>query len=244
VIIRPGVAADRPAVIELALNFHRSTPYAALLRVERERIASLFDMALAEGVVLIAEGITILRKPIGFLALVALEHSLSGERYAEEVAWWVEPEYRSGTLGPRLLGARRDVGARSRLHVYQDGVAGRQRRRRLLPTPRLRRDRNRVHEKAGGVMALFGAATSSRDPNGKKRISAPPPVAPASLLAASPAGLPPDAAQQQSAATVEAVAAAKRTRKKAAAGSLLTNPALAAAPPAAAVLRPKSLVGY
>lgn len=103
-VIRTATSADRNAVVELALHFHAGTPYGALLNIERDRIASLFDMALAEGVVFVAAAEALpAAGPVAFLALVPLVHSLSGELYAEEVAWWVEPEYRSGTLGPRLL---------------------------------------------------------------------------------------------------------------------------------------------
>jgi len=123
VILRHATAADRDAVVALSLHFHQSTPYGQLLTVDADRIAALFNLALAQGVVLVAE----VERPtppaynhtrgdsaltpcllcahtlVAFLGVVATEHSLSGDRYAEEVAWWVEPAYRTGTLGPRLL---------------------------------------------------------------------------------------------------------------------------------------------
>src|SRR5207237_2966117 len=37
----------------------------------------------------------------GMIAVIVGGHL--GLRYADEQAWWVGPEYRSGTLGPRLL---------------------------------------------------------------------------------------------------------------------------------------------
>ena len=40
---------------------------------------------------------------IGMLAIVAIPHPLTGRTYAEEIAWWVEPEHRGGLIGPKML---------------------------------------------------------------------------------------------------------------------------------------------
>ena len=111
-ILRPATIADRDAVVALALHFHASTPYGSLVTVDPLRIGYLFDLALASGVVFVAES-GLPDDPDGepvpasavvaFLGLTVLELAVSGDRYAEELAWWVEPAYRSGTLGPRLL---------------------------------------------------------------------------------------------------------------------------------------------
>lgn len=98
--IRQAVAEDRPRVLHLAMQFHGGTPYGELVKLDAERMEVLFGLALNQGVVFIAEGAD---GPIGFIALVRMEHEMSGELYADEVGWWVEPEYRSGTVGPRLL---------------------------------------------------------------------------------------------------------------------------------------------
>ena len=104
-ILREATPADRDQVVALALRFHGATPYAQLLVIERTRVEALFAVALATGVVLVAEAEHTAEggELVAFLALAALEHTLSGERYAEEIAWWVEPRYRDGTIGPRLL---------------------------------------------------------------------------------------------------------------------------------------------
>jgi GNAT superfamily N-acetyltransferase len=39
------------------------------------------------------------------LALAAVPHPVSGQDYAEELAWWVEPAHRGSSIGPRLLAA-------------------------------------------------------------------------------------------------------------------------------------------
>lgn len=117
-ILRPATAGDREAVVTLALHFHRATPYGGLLVVDSERVGVLFDVALQDGIIFVAElengdegG-----ELVAFLGLVLLTHTLSGDRYAEEVAWWVEPAYRSGTLGPRLL-------ARAEAWAVENGCA-------------------------------------------------------------------------------------------------------------------------
>ena len=112
-ILRPATIADRAAVVALALHFHASTPYGSLVTIDPVRIGYLFDLALADGVVFVAACESLARDANGdavpstvivaFLGLTVLELAVSGDRYAEELAWWVEPAYRSGTLGPRLL---------------------------------------------------------------------------------------------------------------------------------------------
>lgn len=99
-ILRPATLADRAAVVQLALAFHGSTPYAGLLDVDPDRLGAQFDVALQHGVIFVAEVEAAL---VGFFALAALDHGLSGDRYAEEMGWWVEPAYRAGTVGPQLL---------------------------------------------------------------------------------------------------------------------------------------------
>lgn len=56
---------------------------------------------------------------VGMIAIVVLPHPLSGVNYAEEVAWWVEPEYRDGTLGPRMLRSAEEWATRNRANVVK-----------------------------------------------------------------------------------------------------------------------------
>jgi GNAT superfamily N-acetyltransferase len=107
VILRPAVARDRATVVMLGLQFHAESPYSRLLAVDAERLGAQFDIALELGIVVVAERDNVPGPAgpelVGFIGLAALDHPLSGERFAEEIGWWVAPEYRSGTLGPRLL---------------------------------------------------------------------------------------------------------------------------------------------
>lgn len=60
----------------------------------------MYQLVLDQGVCLVADAGDRLA---GFLALVALPHPLTGQLYGDEIAWWVEPEYRRGRVGPQLL---------------------------------------------------------------------------------------------------------------------------------------------
>jgi GNAT superfamily N-acetyltransferase len=106
-ILRRAVEADRPAVVALAMTFFEASTYSAVITVDPGLVGLQFDMALETGVVFVAERDDIVPpggpELVGFLALVPLIHLLSGDRYAEEMAWFVGPRYRSGTVGPRLL---------------------------------------------------------------------------------------------------------------------------------------------
>ena len=104
-ILRPATADDRDAVIALAMRFYAASPYGRLLAVDLDHLHQMFDSAVEDGIVIVAEpehsdeGGELL----GFLALDALEHRVSGERFAAEVGWWVEPAYQAGTIGRQLL---------------------------------------------------------------------------------------------------------------------------------------------
>jgi GNAT superfamily N-acetyltransferase len=40
---------------------------------------------------------------VGMIALFCAPHPITGEPYADELCWWVEPAYRRGNLGLKLL---------------------------------------------------------------------------------------------------------------------------------------------
>jgi GNAT superfamily N-acetyltransferase len=113
--IRPATAADVPRIVEMALRFIASSPYQRFLPANADALALLAPAVMESGVVLLAvlervyraDGAELAREQhvIGMLAIVALTHPLSGETYGDELAWYVEPEYRRGTVGPRLLAA-------------------------------------------------------------------------------------------------------------------------------------------
>lgn len=117
-ILRPAIVGDRARVVDLAMRFHGENPYTqeadaslrSVFTVDRDRIGAQFDASMTGGLVLVAERDDVpesLRhlgpELVGFIALAIVTHMLSGLSIAEEMGWWVDPPYRSGTLGPRLL---------------------------------------------------------------------------------------------------------------------------------------------
>lgn len=100
--IRSAGEADRPRVLEMARAFMTLTPYGALFTASEPHLSGLFTICMEMGVLVVAED-EASSGLIGFLALAVLEHPLSGEHYVEEVAWWVEPAHRQGSVGLRLL---------------------------------------------------------------------------------------------------------------------------------------------
>jgi len=103
-IIRPATLEDSAAVCRMAIRFLEETPYGELVTPNEVKIAQLMLQCLDLGVIYVAE---LEDAPphtlVGFLALVALAHPVSGDPFAEELAWWVQPEARHLSVGPRLL---------------------------------------------------------------------------------------------------------------------------------------------
>lgn len=96
----------------MASHFLAATTYGVVLKTTTERLGAYIDAAIWRPdlyLVLVAE-----RGPrehdagavCGFLALVDVENPITGENYADEIVWWVEPGYRGALkAGPALLDA-------------------------------------------------------------------------------------------------------------------------------------------
>ena len=102
-IIREATLEDAAPIVCMAIRFLEETPYGHLFAPNEQKLTELLLQVLTHGVIFVAERAD--HTLAGFLALVTLEHPISGERYADELAWWVNPESRSGSIGPRLLAA-------------------------------------------------------------------------------------------------------------------------------------------
>lgn len=103
--IRPATPDDIPVVVELATRFIRETRYAAIVQAVPAQLELVAGWLLEHGVILLAERDKLV---IGMLALAALPHPLTGETYVDEIAWWVDLEYRNTPAGYRLLYAAED----------------------------------------------------------------------------------------------------------------------------------------
>lgn len=70
-------------------------------------ISNLIDMVMAHGTVFVVEvdprTAGARGELVAMLALALLPHPITGRLYADELCWWVEPRYRRGRIGPKLL---------------------------------------------------------------------------------------------------------------------------------------------
>lgn len=126
-MIRFATLDDKPRLIEMAVRFLLETEYGRMFddRATPAMIDKLITNVLSLGAIVVAEieelhgniaGSAPLEsrfKLVGMLAIVALPHPLTGGIYAEEIAWWVEPEHRHGTLGPKMLRSAEDWATRN-----------------------------------------------------------------------------------------------------------------------------------
>lgn len=97
--VREATLADVPRVVEMAEHFLEDTAYGQLL-ARPWTLEQLVHTVLEVGVILVVE---VAGKLEGMIAIAAVPHPANGIVIAEELAWWVEPAWRSSTIGPRLL---------------------------------------------------------------------------------------------------------------------------------------------
>lgn len=105
ITIREATEADVERVLEMSCLFLALTPYGRLVQPTYQSLLTLIGVVMANGVILLADahGHT-----VGMLAIANFPHPLTGEPYADEVAWWVDPEHRKGRAGFYLLRACED----------------------------------------------------------------------------------------------------------------------------------------
>jgi GNAT superfamily N-acetyltransferase len=115
--IRLAGPSDIPAVVEMGLRFAASSAYTRSGGLfTYGRVTLLVEHALAEGVIFVAERDGQLE---GFIGFSAAASPFTGEAIAGELAWWVEPHARTGSVGPRLLAAAEEWARRKSLRVIQ-----------------------------------------------------------------------------------------------------------------------------
>ena len=131
-MIRQATAADISRLVEMTTRFILTTRYREWLDAAMpERIAAFVALVLEHGVIFVADRVPEVPGPewqqgagsrhelVGMIALLVFEHPLTGRLMAEEVAWWVEPEHRNSTVGPRLLHHMERWSVQKRLHMVK-----------------------------------------------------------------------------------------------------------------------------
>lgn len=116
--IREATLDDTDAIVTLATKFLATTAYGRILTISTEQLEQLIPTVLERGVIFVATMVFDIPEPfgspadryqgqaiVGFLAAIEAIDPYSGDRYADEIAWFVTPEARNGSYGPRLLGS-------------------------------------------------------------------------------------------------------------------------------------------
>jgi GNAT superfamily N-acetyltransferase len=100
--VRRALREDQEVVLELCRRYLTSatSSYGVLLTFNAEVLASLIDYTLEHGIIYLGE---VGGLPVGFIAGLVGPNAISGERMAEEFAWWVNEEHRGGRLAYYLL---------------------------------------------------------------------------------------------------------------------------------------------
>ena len=81
-------------------HFIGSTQYHHVLRWVPEAVTELADRVLQLGVIFVAE---VDDRLVGMIAGFAIDEPIGRTKILEELAWWVEIDYRNGSTGPKLL---------------------------------------------------------------------------------------------------------------------------------------------
>jgi GNAT superfamily N-acetyltransferase len=100
-VIRKAKAEDAPRVLEMARHFLEGSSYGRWFPFRPRTMARLVDELLEGGIIFVLEPTPGLI--VGMLCACPVQDPFSGLGIADELAWWVEPEHRRGTGGPKLL---------------------------------------------------------------------------------------------------------------------------------------------
>lgn len=123
--IREATADDGPAIVRMGMRF-LETEFGHLVKPEADALSVLVLQILGHGVIFLAErehandcstwgsgwpspadvaarACNCGPRVVGMLAIIVLKHPFTGLPYGDEVAWWVEPEYRKGLVGVHML---------------------------------------------------------------------------------------------------------------------------------------------
>lgn len=99
-MIRLATVEDVPVLVHLGMRFLKETPYHVHLAASPTHLEELAQAIIAsdDGAIFVAERAGTV---VGCLALHVFAHPMSGERTANELVWWVNPESRG--VGALLL---------------------------------------------------------------------------------------------------------------------------------------------
>jgi GNAT superfamily N-acetyltransferase len=124
--IRAATLDDIPALLDMGARFHEGSAYRGLIDFSKVQVSKTLNFLIENdgGCVFVNEADGVLT---GAIAGLMAPHFVSGDRFATELAWWVDTEAR-GTVGPRLLKRleewAKDNGARTLSMIEPPGNPG------------------------------------------------------------------------------------------------------------------------
>jgi hypothetical protein len=96
-VIRDATPDDIPRLVEMGTRFLTESVYSGKVLVNPEAITRTMGLLLASdvGALFVSEldGVV-----TGMIGLMVFEHPFTGQRAAQELFWWVEPEHRGNGL--------------------------------------------------------------------------------------------------------------------------------------------------
>jgi GNAT superfamily N-acetyltransferase len=98
-MIRPAVIGDMPRLLELARVMHEEAPAYRGWAFDEPKVERLLRSLMQTGCVLVAENEVIVGGVVG----MCTEHWFSTDKVASELALFVEPSHRHGTIAIRLV---------------------------------------------------------------------------------------------------------------------------------------------
>jgi predicted N-acetyltransferase YhbS len=99
--IRTATPTDLPRIVELGSQSLKDGPYAGIINDVPAQAKKCAEMVMREGKILLAENDE--KRVVGLLAFIIADHHFSGQKYAAELMWYVEPDQRKGAPALRLL---------------------------------------------------------------------------------------------------------------------------------------------
>lgn len=103
--VRPATHDDLERLADLARSFIEKTRYARFLAFDRATVLQFLQLLLLRGLLVVAEVTDRPGQLVGFVAAVYGTDPIGSTKMLDELAWWVEPVYRNGRTGPKLLRA-------------------------------------------------------------------------------------------------------------------------------------------
>lgn len=94
--VRPATPVDVPRLVAMGQAFREASVYRGFLADNPAQVARLYDQLMGGGgtILVLDTGTAV----VGMIGLYCAPHFLSGERFAGEVVWWIDPPFRGHGL--------------------------------------------------------------------------------------------------------------------------------------------------